>query len=116
MKQLLAAVSTYWSEREAKEIAAELGKRAFTSRLLEDGNIELERNSGALHAQIGATSVRIKEREVELSKGLLGYALPGRSREWQLPSEVAAGLPAPLAIQAMVNTRPQSASAAVAPD
>lgn len=42
VKQLLATVSTYWSEREAKEIAAELVKRAFTSRLLENGNIELE--------------------------------------------------------------------------
>lgn len=73
-------------------------------------------NAGALHAQIGATSVRIGERAVVLSKGLLGYALPGRSREWQLPPEVAAGMPAPLAIEAMVNTRPQSASAAVAPD
>lgn len=74
------------------------------------------RNSGALHAQIGATSVRIKDREVELSKGLLGYALPGRTREWQLPADVATGMPAPLAIEAMVNTRPQSASAAVASD
>lgn len=73
-------------------------------------------NGGTLHAQIGATSVRIGERDVELSKGLLGYALPGRAREWPLPPEVVAGMPAPLAIQAMVNTRPQSASAAVAPD
>jgi len=73
-------------------------------------------NDGTLHAQIGATSVRIGERNVELSKGLLGYALPGRAREWPLPPDVVAGMPAPLAIQAMVNTRPQSASAAVAPD
>jgi len=73
-------------------------------------------NAGTLHAQIGATSVRIGARDVELSKGLLGYALPGRAREWQLPPDVAAGLPAPMAIQATVNTRPQSASAAVARD
>lgn len=73
-------------------------------------------NSGSLHAQIGATSVRVGERTVELSKGLLGYALPGRAREWQLPPEVAAAMPAALAIEATVNTRPQSASAAVAPD
>ena len=73
-------------------------------------------NAGTLHAQIGATSVRVGERDVALSKGLLGYALPGRAREWQLPSDVAAGMPAPLAIQATVNTRPQSASAAVARD
>lgn len=73
-------------------------------------------NAGNLHAQIGATSVRIGGRDVELSKGLLGYALPNRAREWQLPADVASGLPAPLAIQATVNTRPQSASAAVARD
>jgi len=73
-------------------------------------------NDGNLHAQIGATRVRLGARDVELSKGLLGYALPGRSREWQLPADVAAGMPAPLAIEAMVNTRPQSASAAVAQD
>jgi len=82
-----------------------------------DGNWHLRAfNAGTLHAQIGATSVRIGEREVQLSKGLLGYALPNRAREWQLPPDVAAGLPAPLAIQATVNTRPQSASAAVARD
>jgi len=81
------------------------------------GNWHLRaRNAGTLHAQIGATSVRFGEREVDLSKGLLGYALPGRTREWQLPADVAAGMPAPLSIQAMVNTRPQSASAAVVQD
>ena len=73
-------------------------------------------NAGTLHAQIGATSVRIGARDVELSKGLLGYALPGRAREWALPPDVASGMPAPLGIQATVNTRPQSASAAVAKD
>lgn len=81
------------------------------------GNWHLRaRNGGNLHAQIGATSVRIGERNIELSKGLLGYALPGRTREWQLPADVATGMPAPLAIEAMVNTRPHSASAAVKPD
>lgn len=73
-------------------------------------------NSGALHAQIGATTVRLGTQNIELSKGLLGYALPGRSREWQLPAEVAKGMPAPLAIQATVNARAHSASAAVARD
>ncbi|TXG01114.1 fimbrial biogenesis chaperone [Massilia arenae] len=73
-------------------------------------------NAGTLHAQIGATSVRIGARDVELSKGLLGYALPGRAREWALPPDVASGMPAPLGIQATVNTRPESASAVVARD
>jgi len=74
------------------------------------------RNTGNLHAQIGATTVRVGSRDVELSKGLLGYALPGRTREWPLPGDVAKAMPAPLAIEAMINTRSQSASAAVAPD
>ena len=74
------------------------------------------RNTGALHAQIGATSVNVGGRNAVLSKGLLGYALPGRAREWPLPADVAGALPAPLAIDTYVNARSQSAKAAVAPD
>jgi len=74
------------------------------------------RNTGALHAQIGATSVTVGSRDVVLSKGLLGYALPGRTREWALPADVAGALPAPLAIDTTVNAKPQSARAAVAPN
>ena len=74
------------------------------------------RNTGALHAQIGATSVTVGSRDVVLSKGLLGYALPGRTREWALPADVAGALPAPLAIDTNVNAKPQSARAAVAPN
>lgn len=74
------------------------------------------RNTGALHAQIGATSVTVGSRDVVLSKGLLGYALPGRTREWALPADVAGALPATLAIDTTVNAKPQSARAAVAPN
>lgn len=74
------------------------------------------RNTGALHAQIGATSVNVGSRNAVLSKGLLGYALPGRAREWPLPAEFAGALPAPLAIDTTVNAKPQSAKAVVAPD
>jgi fimbrial chaperone protein len=74
------------------------------------------RNTGALHAQIGATSVTVGSRDVVLSKGLLGYALPGRTREWALPADVAGALPAPLAIATNVNAKPQSAKAAVVRD
>ena len=96
---------------------AQAAPRIEWSTFQRGGNWHLRaRNAGTLHAQIGATSVRLGEREVDLSKGLLGYALPGRTREWQLPADVAAGMPAPLSIQAMVNTRPQSASAAVVQD
>lgn len=74
------------------------------------------RNTGALHAQIGATSVTVGSRDVVLSKGLLGYALPGRTREWALPADVASALPAPLGIDTNVNAKPLSARAAVARD
>lgn len=73
-------------------------------------------NAGTLHAQIGATSVTVGSRDVVLSKGLLGYALPGRAREWALPVDVASALPAPVAIETTVNARSQSAKAVVAPD
>lgn len=69
------------------------------------------RNSGSLHAQIGATSVRSASgRSADLSKGLLGYALPGQAREWPLPRELGE-IDAPLAVQSTVNARPASASA-----
>lgn len=62
------------------------------------------RNEGKLHAQIGATSVRTASgREIELGKGLLGYALPGRSREWRLGADGA--ITGPLAIRTTVNAQ-----------
>ncbi|MCD2519062.1 molecular chaperone [Massilia sp. G4R7] len=53
----------------------------------QDGAWFLEaRNDGALHAQLGATTLRTQNgKEFQLSKGLLGYALPGRTRRWRLP-------------------------------
>jgi fimbrial chaperone protein len=60
--------------------------------------------------------VTVGSRDVVLSKGLLGYALPGRTREWALPADVAGALPAPLAIDTTVNAKSQSARAAVVRD
>lgn len=66
-------------------------------------------NGGALHAQVGATRLRDGSgREVELSKGLLGYALAGRTREWKLPQDKAAGLKGGLTVITTVNAREQS--------
>ncbi len=66
-------------------------------------------NTGAMHAQIGATTLRTAAgKEIQLSKGLLGYALAGRSREWRLGADSPA---APLAIRTTVNAQPLEASA-----
>lgn len=73
------------------------------------------KNSGALHAQVGAaTLVDGAGKETELSKGLLGYALAGREREWRLPLEPSARLSAPLTVRANVNARAASAAAGMA--
>ncbi len=76
------------------------------------------RNDGGLHAQIGAATLRGADgKEHALSKGLLGYALAGRMREWKLPPDAAAAVGAPgatLAIQASINAQPSTAAASVA--
>ncbi len=74
------------------------------------------RNSGSLHAQIGATVVaNAAGKEYEVSKGLLGYALAGRTREWRLPLDAAAQLEGPLTIRTSINARPQTAAGTAAP-
>ena len=71
-------------------------------------------NSGTLHAQIGATTLATADgKEYELSKGLLGYALAGRQREWRLALAPTIALDGALAIRANINTRPGSASGEV---
>ncbi|MDN4053859.1 fimbria/pilus periplasmic chaperone [Massilia sp. YIM B02763] len=63
-------------------------------------------NGGTLHAQLGATRLRTEAgQDVEISKGLLGYALAGRSREWKLAQDKAAGLQGKLTVITTVNTR-----------
>jgi len=75
------------------------------------------RNDGTLHAQIGATTLHAGGKDYELSKGLLGYTLAGKVREWRLPIDAKVDLGAPgakLVIRATVNARVLDASAAVA--
>lgn len=84
--------------------------RLAWSLLQKDGAWFLRvRNEGGLHAQIGATTLRTAAgKEIQLSKGLLGYALAGRSREWRLGADFVA---APLAIRTTVNAQPVEARA-----
>jgi fimbrial chaperone protein len=68
-------------------------------------------NAGQRRAQIA--SVQIVDgagKAVDINKGLLGYALAGSGRQWQLPPSVAAGLNGPLKIRAAVNAVPTEAS------
>ena len=41
VRQLLAAISTYWSKRDADEIASTLAAKNFGTQVLENGDIEL---------------------------------------------------------------------------
>ncbi len=76
------------------------------------------RNDGQLHAQIGATTLKGADgKERELSKGLLGYVLPGKVREWRVAVDAGVDLGAPgaaLPIRAHINAQPLDASATVA--
>lgn len=73
------------------------------------------RNSGGLHAQVGATVVaNAAGQEYEVSKGLLGYALAGRTREWRLPLDAAAQLEGQLTIRTSINARPVTAASTAA--
>ncbi|WP_305824180.1 hypothetical protein [Massilia brevitalea] len=88
---------------------------AWTVLRKDGGWILRAKNSGALHAQVGAASlVDAAGKEIELSKGLLGYALAGREREWRLPLEPGARVAGPMTVRANVNARAASAAASVA--
>lgn len=71
-------------------------------------------NSGTLHAQLGATMlVTADGKEHELSKGLLGYALAGRQREWRLHLAPALPLTGALTLRSTINARAGTASGEV---
>lgn len=71
-------------------------------------------NTGTLHAQIGATTlVTADGKQLDISRGLLGYALAGRQREWRTNIVPADALAGALTIRANVNTRPITASGEV---
>lgn len=66
-------------------------------------------NNGGMHAQIGSMKfVAAAGTEHEISKGLFGYVLPGRTREWLLPLSPDTALAADVRIEAQVNGKPLS--------
>lgn len=79
-----------------------------------DGGLILRAtNAGAFHAQIGATRLRTAGgKDIELSRGLFGYALAGRSREWPLSVEKSVGLNGAAIVVTAVNAQETSAPVA----
>lgn len=75
------------------------------------------KNSGSLYAQVGAAVlVDGAGKEIELSKGLLGYALAGRTRAWRLPLAPTAAFAGAVSVRANVNARPVIAPGRVLPE
>lgn len=74
-------------------------------------------NSGRKRAQIGAMIVTNKDgKEFTISKGLFGYVLAGRTREWRLPVDKDADLGGKVAIKAVINAKVTIASNSAAHD
>ncbi|QBE66146.1 fimbrial biogenesis chaperone [Pseudoduganella lutea] len=70
-------------------------------------------NTGAQHAQLGSTTLRNGAgTEIIVSKGLLGYVLPGQERSWKLPVAQDAQLDGKVAVRSVVNARPETADTA----
>lgn len=66
-------------------------------------------NNGGMHAQIGSMKfVAATGAEHEISKGLFGYVLPGRTREWLLPLPPETPLSTGVRIDAQVNGKSMS--------
>ena len=93
----------------------QLAPQLAWSLLQRDGAWQLQvRNDGALHAQLGATTVRTGAGvEVELSKGLLGYVLPGRTRIWRLGARTGAAFAPPFVVRSSVNAQAIDTAASI---
>lgn len=69
------------------------------------------RNDGRGHAQVGALIVVNQAgQDFVISKGLFGYVLAGRTREWRLPVDKNADLNGALTVRAVINAKPLVAS------
>jgi fimbrial chaperone protein len=88
------------------------GQPLLSWRLARNGGDWLLRvdNAGAKRAQIAAVQLVTSSGKVyELNKGLLGYALAGRGRQWQVPLPGDADLRGAVKVRASVNALPAEA-------
>jgi fimbrial chaperone protein len=71
-------------------------------------------NAGGKHAQIAAVLIVDQSgKSYEINKGLLGYALAGSGRQWQVPLPPDANLTGTVKVRAMVNSLPAEAAVSV---
>ena len=73
-------------------------------------------NAGQRRAQIAAVQLVDSAGKVyEINKGLLGYALAGRTRQWTVPLPADANMSGAVKVRAAVNSLPAEAAVAVGP-
>ncbi|WP_233235697.1 molecular chaperone [Bordetella sp. LUAb4] len=72
-------------------------------------------NDGGRHAQVAAAQLVAGDHVYDINKGLLGYALAGRTRRWQLTLPADAALKAPLKLRARINANPAEAPVTLSP-
>jgi fimbrial chaperone protein len=67
-------------------------------------------NTGKVHAQLSAVTLKTGDGTVPLATGLLGYVLPGRTRSWPL-ANIASHLTGKVSgVSALVNGKPKEAN------
>jgi fimbrial chaperone protein len=94
------------------EPAGAVAQPNLSWHLAHDGNKWILRvdNSGKRHAQIAAVAlIASPDKTYEITKGLLGYALTGRGREWQVNLPADADLRGTVKVRASVNSAPVEA-------
>ena len=66
-------------------------------------------NRGQRHTQVGALTLQdAAGKTLQVSKGLLGYALAGHARQWPLPHDGGARLDGPLLIKVNLDGHPST--------
>ncbi|MBF5013792.1 molecular chaperone [Burkholderia pseudomultivorans] len=74
------------------------------------------RNLGARRAQLASVElVTADGHKYPLTRGLLGYALAGRTGQWSVPLPAGVALTGKVTVRAAVNSQPASAVVAVEP-
>jgi fimbrial chaperone protein len=88
------------------------GEPQLSWRLVKSGQNWLLRvdNAGTGRAQIATVQLIVPSGRVyEINDGLLGYALAGRSRQWQVPLPADADVGGAVKVRASINTQPAQA-------
>ena len=69
-------------------------------------------NDGDRRAQVSMVSIESAGAQYPISKGLLGYALPGQTRRWKIALPARVALHEPVRVLATINALPGAAATA----